>query len=94
MSALSDPDGSQQTLHYDGVGRLTRAIDSAAASYGGLGYTYDRNGNRTASTNILRHPWKIIFRGKLSCRFIGFTTMAYSSCPRVEWPGERGLRIF
>ncbi len=38
------------TYAYDATGRLVSAIDSASNGFGSLGYSYDRNGNRTIET--------------------------------------------
>ncbi|MHB0975267.1 MAG: RHS repeat-associated core domain-containing protein [Thiobacillus sp.] len=46
----TDIDTTVLTYGYDATGRLVSAIDTASNGFGSLGYSYDKNGNRTVET--------------------------------------------
>lgn len=50
VASILDIDNTALTYAYDSTGRLVSAIDSASNGFGSLGYSYDRNGNRTVET--------------------------------------------
>jgi RHS repeat-associated protein len=50
LTRLNDVNTTTLTYGYDATGRLTSAIDSATNSFGSLGYSYDKNGNRRLET--------------------------------------------
>ena len=50
VASLTDIGNTVLSYSYDSSGRLTGATDTAAGSFGILGYSYDPNGNRLAET--------------------------------------------
>ena len=50
IASQTDIDTTVLTYGYDASGRLISAIDSATNGFGSLGYSYDKNGNRTVET--------------------------------------------
>jgi RHS repeat-associated protein len=50
VASLADINNTLLTYTYDATGRLTGATNTAANSFGSLGYLYDQNGNRTTET--------------------------------------------
>ena len=55
VASLTDISGTVLTYSYDAAGRLTGALDTAAGSFGTLGYSYDANGNRLVETRNASH---------------------------------------
>ena len=51
----TDIDTTVLTYGYDATGRLVSAIDTASNGFGSLGYSYDKNGNRTRQTDAGGH---------------------------------------
>jgi RHS repeat-associated protein len=50
VASLTDIGNTLLSFTYDSTGRLTGATDTAAGSFGSLGWTYDQNGNRQSET--------------------------------------------
>ena len=50
VASIADISNGALTYAYDATGRLVSALDSAANGFGSLGYSYDKNGNRTVET--------------------------------------------
>ena len=50
MASQQDSNNTLLTYGYDATGRLVSALDSASGSFGSLGWTYDKNGNRLTET--------------------------------------------
>ena len=50
VASLADMNNSLLSYTYDSTGRLTGASNTAANSFGSLGWTYDLNGNRQSET--------------------------------------------
>ena len=50
LDGLQDINTTTITYTYDATGRLVSALDTAAGSFGSLGWTYDLNGNRQSET--------------------------------------------
>ena len=50
VASLTDIGNALLSFTYDSTGRLTGATDTAAGSFGILGWTYDQNGNRQSET--------------------------------------------
>ncbi|WP_157265855.1 RHS repeat-associated core domain-containing protein [Thiobacillus thioparus] len=50
ITGMGDNNGTGINYAYDATGRLVSAVDSASNGFGSLGYSYDKNGNRTVET--------------------------------------------